>query len=179
MNYPSPVELHDYRYLGNNFRQRERIKEKSKRWVERFKSMPVLERQALLAALGKEDKMPKKTMRKLSVGAFPLMSAIIDKLELKTILSKHLRQHGNEKISTVDSLIMILFNIVTGRLPMYELSDWVSNIHPQCFGLDEFAGTIFNDDRFGRATEKIYDADRATIMTEVVLNAIAKFDINL
>jgi DNA adenine methylase len=181
MNYPPPVKLHDYRYLGSNFRQRDRIKEKSKRWLRRLKAMPVLERQALLTALHSvnEDTTPKKTMRKLNVGAFPLMSAIIDKLDLKTILSKHLRQHGNEKISTVDSLIMILFNIVTGRRPMYELSNWVSNIHPQCFGLDEFDGTIFNDDRFGRATEKIYEADRATIMTEVVLNAVAKFDINL
>ncbi len=103
--------------------------------------------------------MPKKTMKKLTVGAFPLISAIIHRLDLKAILSKHLGKHGNEKISTVDSLIMILFNIITGRRPMYDLSDWVSNIHPQCFGFDEFAGTIFNDDRFGRATEKIYEAD--------------------
>jgi transposase len=120
-----------------------------------------------------------KTMRRLSVGAFPLMSTIIEKLDLKTILSNHLKHHGNEKIATVDSLIMILFNIVTGRRPLYELSDWVSNIHPQCFGIDEFDSTVFNDDRFGRAIQKIYEVDRATIMTEVVLNTITKFDINL
>ena len=51
MNYPTPVELHDYRYLGNTFRERERIKMKSKRWKARLKSMPVLERQALLFAI--------------------------------------------------------------------------------------------------------------------------------
>ena len=51
MNYPTPTELHDYRYLGDNFRQREKIKNKSKRWVMRLKSMPVLERQALLSAI--------------------------------------------------------------------------------------------------------------------------------
>ena len=28
MNYSAPVELHDYRYLGNTFRDRERIKRK-------------------------------------------------------------------------------------------------------------------------------------------------------
>lgn len=50
-NYPSPVELHDYRYLGDTFRERERIKLRSKRWILRLKSMPVLERQALLAAI--------------------------------------------------------------------------------------------------------------------------------
>ncbi len=51
MNYSKPVHLHDYRYLGDNFREREKIKLKFKRWVARFKSMPVIERQALLFAL--------------------------------------------------------------------------------------------------------------------------------
>lgn len=51
MNYPCPVELHDYRYLGENFRERERIKRKSERWVLRLKKMPMLERQALLHAI--------------------------------------------------------------------------------------------------------------------------------
>lgn len=51
MNYSPPVELHDYRYLGDNFRKRERIRNKSKRWASKLKSMPVLERQALLAAM--------------------------------------------------------------------------------------------------------------------------------
>ncbi|MCP3679832.1 MAG: DNA adenine methylase [Gammaproteobacteria bacterium] len=51
MNYPAPVELHDYRYLGDNFRQREKIKKKTGVWVRKFQSMPVLERQALLHAI--------------------------------------------------------------------------------------------------------------------------------
>jgi len=55
MNYPAPVQLHDYRYLGNNFRERENIKRKLKRWAARYKSMSVLERQALLSALQAVD----------------------------------------------------------------------------------------------------------------------------
>jgi site-specific DNA-adenine methylase len=51
MNYPTPVRLHEYSYLGSNFRERERIKRKKQRWVERLKRMDVLERQALLIAL--------------------------------------------------------------------------------------------------------------------------------
>jgi site-specific DNA-adenine methylase len=51
MNYPSPVKLHDYRYLGDNYRERERIKLVSKRWLDRLKRMPILEREALLNAL--------------------------------------------------------------------------------------------------------------------------------
>ncbi|NOK64253.1 MAG: DNA adenine methylase [Chloroflexi bacterium AL-W] len=51
MNYPEPVELHDYRYLGSNFRERERIKRKTQRWLQKLKAMPLLERRALMAAI--------------------------------------------------------------------------------------------------------------------------------
>ncbi|WP_203415563.1 hypothetical protein [Candidatus Scalindua japonica] len=51
MNYNIPVEVHEYRYLGNNFRERERIKRKTQRWTARLQSMPILERQALLSAM--------------------------------------------------------------------------------------------------------------------------------
>lgn len=51
MNYETPVALHDYRYLGDNYRERYRIKEKVKRWVNRLESMPALEQQALMHAL--------------------------------------------------------------------------------------------------------------------------------
>ncbi|MCI0575729.1 MAG: hypothetical protein L0331_05915 [Chloroflexi bacterium] len=51
MNYPEPVELHDYRWLGNNFRERERIKRKKQRWLNRLQNMDVLERRAILWAI--------------------------------------------------------------------------------------------------------------------------------
>jgi len=51
MNYAPPIRLHDYRYLGNNFRERERIKRKKDRWTSRLLSMPDLERSALTAAI--------------------------------------------------------------------------------------------------------------------------------
>jgi len=51
MNYPPPSCLHDYSFLGDNFRQRERFKKIKENMVSRLEAMPVLERQALLAAL--------------------------------------------------------------------------------------------------------------------------------
>jgi DNA adenine methylase len=48
MNYPEPFELHDYSFLGQNFRERERIKRKKQRWLARLSKMPALERWALL-----------------------------------------------------------------------------------------------------------------------------------
>lgn len=55
MNYPQPTALHDYSFLGDNFRQRERIKRKKQRWVNRLNRMNALERQALLWAIQEAD----------------------------------------------------------------------------------------------------------------------------
>lgn len=52
MNYPQPLTLHDYRYLGKNFRERERIKRRQHRWKARLERMDQLERAALILAIG-------------------------------------------------------------------------------------------------------------------------------
>lgn len=51
MNFPEPLELHDYRYLGSNYRERERIKRKQARWRYRLQRMPITERYAMLSML--------------------------------------------------------------------------------------------------------------------------------
>ena len=51
MNYPEPIRLHDYRYLGDNFRQRERLKRIRVRWLARLERMGTLERYALLSSI--------------------------------------------------------------------------------------------------------------------------------
>lgn len=53
-NYPTPTVLHDARWIGAGFRERERIKRKKGRWVKRLREMDGLERQALLDAITEE-----------------------------------------------------------------------------------------------------------------------------
>jgi DNA adenine methylase len=51
MNYVEPRELHDYRYLGRNFRERQDFKRMRARWLARLEAMPRVKRMALMAAL--------------------------------------------------------------------------------------------------------------------------------
>lgn len=48
LNY-SPSSLHDTRFLGNTFRERQTIKRKRARWIARFRSEPTGVQQAILA----------------------------------------------------------------------------------------------------------------------------------
>lgn len=50
-NYARPVRLHDYRYIGRDFRERERIKRRCTRWKQKWDRMPEIERQALWSVL--------------------------------------------------------------------------------------------------------------------------------
>jgi len=51
MNYPSPIELHDYSFLGKNFTDRQRIKRKIEREITKLKNLPALERQAIISQI--------------------------------------------------------------------------------------------------------------------------------
>ena len=44
-------KLHDYRFLGNDKRQRERIRRKVTNWTEGLDRLPELERRAILHAI--------------------------------------------------------------------------------------------------------------------------------
>lgn len=52
MNYEPEGRLHDYRYIGSDFTDRQRIKRKVQRHVDKLKRLPETERNAILQALG-------------------------------------------------------------------------------------------------------------------------------
>jgi len=47
-NYPQPETLHDYRHIGRNFRDRERIRRVQRTLIEKLQRLPAIERHALL-----------------------------------------------------------------------------------------------------------------------------------
>ncbi len=50
-NFEFSPDLHDYAAIGGNFRERERIRRKSRRWVNKLSRLPALEQRAVLVAL--------------------------------------------------------------------------------------------------------------------------------
>jgi hypothetical protein len=54
MNYePTEIRQHDLEYTGANYRERERIKRKAFRWVQKILAMPDPERRFILASIAK------------------------------------------------------------------------------------------------------------------------------
>jgi len=71
MNYTPPIRLHDYRFLGKNFRERERIRRRIARWKVNIERMNGLERMALLASLNETTPAEAATTRLRAVNPLP------------------------------------------------------------------------------------------------------------
>lgn len=59
MNFPEPLELHDYSFLGNDYRERQDIKRQRERWIKNFAKMNPQKRYAILSALEEMKKSDK------------------------------------------------------------------------------------------------------------------------
>lgn len=120
-----------------------------------------------------------ETLKRYTIAGIPIICSIIKKLGIKSILSSYLHAYGNEKVPVVDTLILLLCNITLGRQPLYELKQWVERLDLKYFDLTVDNYSYFNDDRFGRASDKLYYCDRASLLTEIVTNMIKVENLDL
>jgi transposase len=98
---------------------------------------------------------------------------------LRQVLYDAIGTHGNEDFPAVETLILLIINLTLGKHPLYELEQWVQSLDPRCLGYKSLQKGKFNDDRFGRALDKLYKVDRATLMTRFVINVSKAFDLKL
>ena len=120
-----------------------------------------------------------KQLQRYEVSAMPILFKFIRQLGLREILLEYIPPHGNEKIATVDTLLFLICNLALGKHPLYKLDKWMKSLDVEVLGYDQAKQVRFTDDRFGRALDKLYPIDRSSLMTEIVVNMIDKFNIDL
>ena len=62
---------------------------------------------------------------------------------------------------------------------MYGMNDWTSSFHPPALCLRGEQPGALNDDRTGKALDALFDTDRASTMTEIVVRAIRELGMDL
>lgn len=116
-------------------------------------------------------------VKRLEVSGIPIIHEIAERIGIRDIIAKFIPIHGNEKFSAVDSLIILSYNLAKGREPLYRVNDWILKHDGRCFKY--FPKDNLSDDALGRALDKLYHADRATMMTEIVVKMVKTFDLGL
>jgi len=75
--------------------------------------------------------------------------------------------------------MLLVYNLILGKYPLYRLQEWVESIDFSCINNEACEKVKFNDDRFGRVLNKLYQVDRASLMTELVVFFVNEFNIGL
>jgi hypothetical protein len=70
------------------------------------------------------------------------------------------------------ALGVLLRSILVEREPIYQQHEMVSGFAPECFGLAPQEAAAISDDAIGRALDRLFDADRAAILTDVVVAVV-------
>lgn len=112
-----------------------------------------------------------------ALGGLPIVNHFWDRLALPALLGEALGEvDGRTKLAPAAAIRLVIANLVLGREPLYALGQWAAGYDPALLGLSD-AGAI-NDDRVGRALDALLDADRASLLTTVVLRAIEEFSVD-
>jgi transposase len=120
-----------------------------------------------------------RTLIRHHVGALPLIHRIAARMGLRALLEGAIQSHGNDQVPVVDTLMLLIYNLTLGKDPLYELPEWVGSIDRRVIGYQALEPERFSDDRFARALDRLYQADRASLMTELVLAFSRAFDLDL
>lgn len=113
------------------------------------------------------------------VGALPIVNRFVEQLRVESLLLAHLEPTDPRSALPTEQVLMVLVrNLIMERHPLYALGAWAQSFLPKAVGLPEGGAAKINDDRVGRALDRLFDADRVSLLTELVLHMIEAFDID-
>ena len=102
------------------------------------------------------------------VGGLPVVNRYLDRLNLGKLLEKYVPSDPRTKVPHARVLGVMVRNLVLSRTPLYGLREWAENWVPTLLGLDSVEqASLLNDDRGGRALDRLFDVDRVAFLTEL------------
>jgi len=114
------------------------------------------------------------------VGAFPLVNHVLKRLRFEQNLRKHLPPPDPRALlPTHSALGLLLRNLVLAHAPLYSLGEWACEAVPALMGLEPEQLHLLNDDRVGRALDRLFDADRQALLTDLVVFMVREFKVGL
>lgn len=107
--------------------------------------------------------------RKVRIATLPLINACLAKLEAR----KHLEEAmGNARYAA--AIEVLIKSILIEPAALYRVPAWAEQFDP-----DEMGTGSLKDDVLGRALDKLFQAQRATLQTRLTMAAIDKFEIDV
>jgi transposase len=117
---------------------------------------------------------PSLSIAPIRRGPIPIIDAFLNQLGIEKAFSDQIDADPRDKIPVGKTLSIVLRNIILERFPLYKMGEWATMRGLVPLHMKD----CFNDDRIGRALHRLFEADRAAIITTIVLQAIDAFKLN-
>src|SRR5512134_3190512 len=118
------------------------------------------------------------TLQSERIGPLPLINHFIERLGLEQALDRHVPSDARCAITHACALGVLLRSIIVEREPIYRQQETVHGFADGMFGIGERDMALLSDDRLGRALDRLYDADRTALLTELVLAVGQRFGVS-
>jgi transposase len=115
------------------------------------------------------------SIRYIRKDAVPIIQQVIDTLGIESVFEEHVKHDVRDKLPVSRVLASALCNVILERYPLYKMGQWAMQ---RGLVSGEMAADCFNDDRIGRALDRLFNADRAAIIGAVTVKAINIFGID-
>jgi transposase len=102
-------------------------------------------------------------------GALPFIDYFLERIRLRSLLEESM---GSSRY--IDAILLLLKNVLVERNALYAIRQWSGQFDPVLV----YGGAI-GDDGMARALDKLFETDRASLMTRVVLEAVRQFSIDV
>lgn len=112
------------------------------------------------------------------LGPLPLVNHFLDRLGLEALLERFVPTLDRRvRLPYAKGLLVLLRSVLVEREPLYRQGETVHGFCPAAFGLR--VGEAVSDDAIGQGLDRLFDADRAGLLTAVVVAATEVFDLRL
>jgi transposase len=122
----------------------------------------------------------RRVLNSRRIAALPIVEYFLTRLRLREFLVDHLpHEDGRTRIPTATALLVLLRNLLISREPLYGVGEWTARHEPKLLGLSDTLVAALNDDRIGRALDRLFDANIPALALNVAAHAIREFDVSL
>ena len=115
------------------------------------------------------------TLRTERLGPLPLVNHFIQRVGLEDVLDRYVPSDARCAVPHARALGVVLRSIIVEREPIYRQQETVQAFASGMFGIAAEEMEHLGDDRLGRALDRLFDADRAALLTEVVVAVGQRF----
>ena len=120
------------------------------------------------------------TLESRRVDALPVLGHFLKRLRVEEFLCKHLpREDRRSRVPTATALLLLVRNLLISREPLYGVGEWAARHDTRWLDLSDEQLPTLNDERVGRALDRLFDADVAALALDVAAHAVSAYDVTL